>query len=113
MVSQIFKKQFNNDILWTLLDNICNKDKNYYLINKESFKRGTLFSNNIEIFYSMIEDNYHESKKHYIKDALTYKKFLTVVRQVCKNNDILFRSKIVYMKSTYEIIYYIYHNPKL
>ena len=113
MVSQIFKKQFDNEILWKLLDNICNKDKNYYLINKESFKRGTLFSDNINTFYKSIEDNYHESKKHYIKDALTYKKFLTVVRQVCKNNDILFRSKITYMKSTYEIIYYIYHNPTL
>jgi hypothetical protein len=113
MVSQIFKLDFDNQILWNLLSSICEKKNEYYLINKESFKRGHLFSNNITEFYNEILPHYHHSKKHYLENALTYKKFLTIIRQVCKNNNILFRSEIKYMKSTYEIIYYIYHNPKL
>jgi len=113
MVSQIFRLDFDNEILWKLLSSISEKKNEYYLINKESFKRGHLFSNNITDFYDKILPYYHQSKRHYLENALTYKKFLTIIRQVCKNNNILFRSEIKYMKSTYEIIYYIYHNPQL
>ena len=113
MVSQIFKSDFEDEILWELLSSISEKKNKYYLINKESFKRGHLFSNNITEFYNKLTPYYHESKKHYLDNALTYKKFLTIVRQVCRNNNILFRSEIKYMKSTYEIIYYIYFDPPL
>lgn len=113
MVSQIFKSEIENKILWDLLFDICEKKNEYYLINKESFKRGSIFSNKIENFYNIVKSYYHESKKHYLENANTYKKFLTVVRQFCRQNNILFRSEIKYMKSTYEIIYYIYYNPQL
>lgn len=113
MVSQIFKNDFEDEILWELLSSISEKKNKYYLINKESFKRGHLFSNSINDFYNKLVPYYHESKKHYFDNAFTYKKFLTIVRQVCRNNNILFRSEIKYMKSTYEIIYYIYHDPQL
>ena len=83
------------------------------MITKENFKRGSIFSNSINDFYDKIIPHYHESKKHYLDNALTYKKFLTIVRQVCRNNNILFRSEIKYMKSTYEIIYFIYFDPPL
>tara|TARA_B100000886_G_scaffold340512_2_gene310678 strand:- start:17873 stop:18214 length:342 start_codon:yes stop_codon:yes gene_type:complete len=113
MVSQIFKSEINNELLWILLNCICEKKNEYYLINKESFKRGCIFSNKINDFYEELKPYYHESKKHYIENANTYKQFLTVVRQFCRQNNILFRSEIKYMKSTYEIIYYIYYNPQL
>ena len=113
MVSQIFKTDFENEILWHLLSSMCEKKNKYYLINKESFKRGHLFSNKISEFYNEILPHYHESKKHYLENAFTYKKFLTIIRQFCRNNNILFRSEIKYMKSTYEIIYYIYYDPQL
>ena len=110
MVSQLFKVDVENKLLWDLLDSICVKNNEYYKINKEGFKRGCLFSKKINDFYIAIKDNYHESKKHYLDNASTYKQFCTIIRQICKNNNILFRSKIKYMKSTYEIEYYIYYN---
>jgi hypothetical protein len=113
MVSQIFKVDFNDEILWELLNSISDKKNKYYLITKENFKKGHIFSNNISTFYDQLQPYYHESKKHYLNNALTYKKFLTIVRQVCRNNNILFRSEIKYMKSTYEIIYFIYFDPPL
>jgi hypothetical protein len=113
MVSQLFKKDIDNRKLWELLESICKKNDKYYLINKESFKRGSIFSKKINEFYDELSDYYHESKKYYVQDAVTYKKFCTIIRQLCKNNNILFQSKIKYMKSTYEIEYYIYYDPKL
>ena len=113
MVSQIFKLDFENEILWELLETMCQKKKDYYFINKELFKKSIMFSNNIKLFYDKIGPYYHDSKKHYIDDAFTYKKFLTVVRQICRNNNILFRSEIKYNNSTYQINYFIYYNPIL
>lgn len=113
MVSQIFKSDFENKILWDLLETMCEKKKDNYFLNKEYFKKTFLFSNNVQIFYETLEPYYHDSKKHYIENANTYKKLLTVVRQFCRNNNILFRSEIKYKNSSYEIYYYIYFNNPL
>ena len=47
MVSQIFKTDFKDEILWELLNSISDKKNKYYLITKENFKRGSIFSNSI------------------------------------------------------------------
>ena len=39
---------------------------------------------------------------------LTYNSFTTIIRQICKYNQITYTSQIKYDKSTYEIVYYIY-----
>jgi len=41
MSIQIFKNNVPNHYLFNLLDNICVKIKNYYIINYASFKKGT------------------------------------------------------------------------
>ena len=38
---------------------------------------------------------------------LNYTKFVTIIRQICKKNEIPFSNTIKYDKSTYNIIYYI------
>jgi hypothetical protein len=39
---------------------------------------------------------------------MNYNKFVTVVRQICSVNNLPYTSKIVYNKSNYDILYYIY-----
>ena len=116
MSKQIFKKNIPYEILFNFLEDICEKNNKYYLINKACFKKG-LFENNptdecknkLELFCSTINEYYHNSKNYYITRKLNYSRFVTIIRQICKNNHILFTSKIKYDKSNYDIIYYIYH----
>jgi hypothetical protein len=106
MDSQIFKSRPNPCIFKTLLDNICDRENNRYIINNASFKKGIMF-NHITEYCSNVEDNYYESKKFYIRRKMTFKYFITVIRQMCRVNDIGYETVTKYNKSTYEIMYLI------
>ena len=41
---------------------------------------------------------------------MTYKNLITIIRQICKYNNIPFTSDIKYSKSKYEITYFIYQD---
>jgi hypothetical protein len=56
-------------------------------------------------FISLLKDHYYLSKRKYIDRPLTYKFFLTLIRQLCNAHHIQYSTKLVYDKSTYEIEY--------
>ena len=76
-------------------------------MNKASYKK-SIFNDKLKNFLEKIESYYHNSKKYYVTRKLNYSKFITIIRQICKHNNILYTSKIKYDKSNYDIIYYIY-----
>ena len=107
MSSQIFKSSVPKEILMELLDTICNKNEKYYILNKTSFKKGN-FLDLLEKFCNDILKYYHESKKKYVTRKLTYTSFLTIIRQICRINNINYTSKIHHIKCTYDIVYHIF-----
>lgn len=107
MKSQIFKSLVPIDILFELLEKICMKDEKYYLLSKSSYKAAE-YHNLIVDFCSKITEHYHTSKRHYVDRKMNYNKFVTIIRQICCVHNILYTSKIVYNKSSYYILYYIY-----
>ena len=107
MSSQIFKKIYPKESLIEFIDKFAYKCNNYYIINKAYYKRA-VFLNIIKDFIDDIKDYYHASKSKYLENVNSYSKFMTIIRQMCKINEINFISKIIYSKSTYDIIYYIY-----
>jgi len=108
MSHQIFKEDFDSAILYTLLNDICSlKNEKYYIIDKIAFKKAQ-YNKLLEPFLESLEKYYHESKKFYITRKLNYTRFITIIRQICKKNEIAFSSTIKYDKSTYNIVYYIY-----
>ena len=107
MSLQIFKSQIQNHLLVELFDKICIKTKDYYIINNISFKKG-IYSNDIQNFLDLIRDFYHISKRKYLDKILTYNSFITIIRQICKYNNIKYENKIKYDKSQYDIHYYIF-----
>ena len=109
MSTQIFKKNLPNEKLFQLLDSICLKNEKHYILNVESFKKG-IFKESIQQFLNNCTEYYHLSKRKYLEKKLTYNSFVTVIRQICNFNKITYTSKIKYDKSTYSIVYYIYHN---
>jgi hypothetical protein len=107
MSTQIFKKDIPNEILFNLLDNICIQNDKHYILNNESFKKG-LFNEFIQQFIENCRPYYHNSKKKYLDKKITYNSFVTIIRQICNYNKIIYTSQIKYNKSTYDIVYIIY-----
>lgn len=110
MSKQIFKEIFPIQILYGLLEYInAFKNDKYYMVNNSSFKK-MLFLDLLNDFIDIIEPYYHNSKLFYINRSFTYTRFLTVIRQICNCNKIKYRSHIKYLKSKYDIHYYIYYD---
>lgn len=109
MSSQIFKCKVPSELLFTLLERISTKSPNnkYYIYNNNSYKKG-IFNENIASFIEGCKPYYHLSKHKYLERKMTYNNFTTVLRQICKHNNIVYASHIVYDKSKYDIFYYIY-----
>jgi len=109
MSLQIFKEKIPSDILFGLLEELCVKNEKYYTFNNISYKKG-VFTEKINDFLNACKEYYFTSKQKYLDRKMTYNNFMTVVRQICNSNNIVYTSKIIYNKSLYEIEYYIYYN---
>lgn len=106
MKSQIFKKIIPVDVLFEFLNKICNQENNCFILNIDSYKKGT-YDNTINSFIENIKDYYHISKKFYIERKLNYTNFANIIRQICKSNEIEIKNTIKYYKCDYNIEYYI------
>ena len=109
MTSQLFKKCIPKEVFIELLNNICNTNQDKYVLNNASFKKGMLDEYKyITTFFETIQNCYYLSKQRYVTNKITYKSFTTVLRQICKCHNMPYSSEINYVKSSYEIIYYIH-----
>jgi hypothetical protein len=106
MQTTIFKKDISNIILYDFLDSHCVLENNYYILDRESYKKYE-FNNQISDFYKTMEQYYKKNKKYYIEREYSYNNLLTIIRQICRKNNIVYINKIKYNKSKYNIIYYI------
>jgi hypothetical protein len=109
MTNYLFHKIIPESTLFDLLEKICFiKTQKYYLISLDCFKK-LLFLN--EVYTSFLTDilpYYKKNKQFYVTCKIKYNNFLTIIRQICKSNNIKYVSKIIYHKSNYNIVYYIY-----
>ncbi len=107
LLKQIFRKEIPNALLFDLLDKICLKTPKYYLIDINTYKK-LMYHNLHTSFTEDIIEYYHESKRFYLRRKMSYNSFINIIRQICKNNNIVFSSQIKYNKSKYNIDYFIY-----
>ena len=107
MTKQIFKNDVPNNYFYSFWDKICLKTEKYYLIDMNAFRK-MLFYNYHEEFCETLKHYYHLSKQFYLDRKMSYNSFTTIVRQICKNNNIMFTSQIKYNESKYNIDYLIY-----
>ena len=108
MSKQIFRSHVPNSMLFELLDNLCVKNDKCYIFNSDAFKKG-VYTESIQRFLVECIPYYHISKRNYLEKKLTHKSFTTVLRQICNYNNITYTSQLKYDKSTYDIVYFIYH----
>ena len=110
MSVQLFKKTISNERFYNFLHEFCeeetiNKSK-YFVLSKTAFKK-LKYKNLLQPFCEEMRDYYHQSKSKYIDNVNTFNKFITIIRQICTVNDIVYISKAIYIKSLYEPVYYI------
>jgi hypothetical protein len=106
-VSQIFKQHIPNDKLFELLDKICFKMENCYILSVDAFKKG-IYNEDIQNFLQFCRPYYFISRRKYIDRKLTYQSFATIIRQICNFNKITYSSEIKYDKSNYSMFYYVF-----
>lgn len=109
MPGQIFKYPVPTTIVYNLLDKICLKTDNYYLVDMNAYRKLMFHGYNID-FVNEIKDSYYVGKQFYITRDMTYKSFTNIIRQLCKFNNILYTSQMKYNESKYNIDYLIYYN---
>lgn len=106
MVQKIFKGDFSHEILFKFLELYCEKIGKCYIFSQTAFefakKKG-----DVDKFCQTIRPFYYSSKLKYVDKVQKFTSFMTVIRQVCRYHQVGYTSKIKYIKSYYEIIYYI------
>jgi hypothetical protein len=103
---------FNNDIsnielkneLTIFLNKFCIIENDIYTINKEIAKKYD-YNNEIDVFFDNMKKYYRGSKKYFLLREYNYNNLLTILRQICNFLNIKYTKKIIYNKSTYNIIY--------
>lgn len=111
MIKQLFRKNIPPQILFDLLSKICLKTEKYYFINLNAFRKMTFHMYHEPFFHGLL-DHYHASKQFYLTRPLTYNSFTTIIRQICKSNEIMFTSNIHYNQSKYNIEYFIFFDQE-
>ena len=109
MLKQIFRKDVPNELLFELLEKVCIKYEKYYYLDFNAFQKIKFYNYHLE-FCQSLKEYYHLSKYLYLDRPFTYNSFTTIVRQICKNNSIMFSSKMKYNESDYNIDYFVYYN---
>ena len=104
MSTQLFKKIFDLEDFVNFLSTICDVKDNEYTFNNDAFKKANLF-NRIDPFVEKCKDHYYLSKHKYLNRKITYKTFITILRQIAKSINIEYSSNIKYSKSNYNIEY--------
>jgi hypothetical protein len=108
MTKQIFKSDVPNDMLFAFLDKFCLKTDKYYQIDMNAYRKMLFYNHNTD-FCEALKPYYHLSKHFYLERKMTYNSFTTILRQICKHNNIMFTSQIKYNESKYNIDYLVYY----
>ena len=104
---QLFKTIPSKDDFISFINEHCVKEKTYYKLTNDVYKK-IIFKNELESFLSTIKPHYHKSKQKYVDRKMSYSRFVTVIRHICKLLNITYTSIMKYANSTYHIDYYIY-----
>ena len=94
-MSQIFKSIYPKDEFINFLKMYTDIHDNYLIFSKNSFKKMKL-ENKCQEFFDNLLPYYHNSKQFYVTRKPLYKNIVTVIKQLCKINNIPYNSDISY-----------------
>lgn len=84
------------------------RENDYFIFNSIIFRK-LVYEKKINDFLLKLKPYYFLNKHYYLeREPLLLNHFNTILRQICKNNDIKITHKVKYEQSKYTIEYYIY-----
>jgi hypothetical protein len=98
--NQIFKTIPDHTIVFGYLDDVCCRDRDYFVVDDIVHHR-MRYDDRITRLYDYLRPFYHTSKQKYLDECCSRNGFLTVLRQLCKLYCIQFASKVVYRNGKY------------
>ena len=108
--NQVIKKYV--DIFDDFVTSHFIRENNYYIFNNLIFKKIT-YEGQINVFLNQLKDYYYKNKYFYIeRPEMSHNQFNTILRQICKNNNIHIEIKIKYENSKYSPEYHLFLNNK-
>uniref|UniRef100_A0A6C0EGJ8 Uncharacterized protein n=1 Tax=viral metagenome TaxID=1070528 RepID=A0A6C0EGJ8_9ZZZZ len=107
MKSQIFCKDPNYNDFNIFLNAIAIPNKENRISITSTIYKQAEYKNMIQPFVDNLQLYYHKSKAHYL-DNVTYKRFVTILRQLCRFFHVYYKSEIKYIGTSYFINYYVY-----
>ena len=102
----LFREVIPLEILIHLLDTICMKCEEYYLIDNISFNKMVIL-NLPSSFLEQVKKYYHRSKYYFLDRPFSYNSFVAIIRHICNYHQLNFIRKIKYNHSEYHIQYFI------
>ncbi len=106
MNNQVFKRAIPPNLLYDLLEKICEIIEDKYVLDFVAYKK-MIFYDFHPAFIAELRPYYYSAKMFYCDRPLTYNSFANIIRQICKYSGIYIDSEIKYDHSQHYITYYI------
>lgn len=107
---QLFASPVPKEKLYQLLNDICTtKVTNKYIMTPYVFDHGMVL-NIIPLFMNDCKQYYYKSKQYYVSRDITYTRFITVIKQICKCHNIKFDVHKTYLNTEHVMNYFIYND---
>ena len=104
--NQVIKKYV--DIFDDFVKSNFIQENNYYIFNHLIFKKIN-YEGQINTFLTQLKTYYYKNKYFYIeRQDITHNQFNTILRQICKRNNIQIEIKIKYENSKYSPEYHLF-----
>ena len=98
-MSQVIKPGLSIQVLYNLVGVYVSTNKLF--VTKTLYKK-VVVNNTCAIFLQTITPFYHKSKQFYCLRTMTYKRWLTILRQLCKYFKLPYTSTVRYHSSMYD-----------
>ena len=103
-MSHIFIEKYPFDKLHDFFKDNATVQGDNYFFDINLYKKG-VFNQNIPNFVNTLEPYYKNQKKFYVTRELTYKNFMTILRQICRSHNIEYTNRVKYINNSYQIEY--------
>jgi hypothetical protein len=104
MSQQIFKTKAPLSLLVEFLDGACERDGNARVLSKRAYRAAAL-RGEVNALCTRAACHYQASRRYYVERPMTYPRFVTVIRQLCRLHGLECSSSILYSGAQYEISY--------
>ena len=112
---KLLNNSIPNELFYGFIEKIAHKmpNSNYYVVDLSAYKKATYCDNDqddslLQQFCNDLMPYYCKDKQFFLTRKMSCNSLNTILRQVCRHNNIECKTNRKYDKSKTQIVYYIY-----